>query len=106
MPPSPRPTCRSPLPDPPPPAGEGDYAVPPLQAGEGGARRAATGGWGLTPDSASLRHRAFLRFALFRLDRLLGRGVDPPGIKPDAVFRRHLRTAELVPISHPKRRVV
>src|SRR6516165_8153225 len=44
-----------------------------------------------------LRHLAFLR-----RDRLLGMRIHPPSVNAQAVFRRGLRTTELVPIRHPE----
>src|SRR5271165_1593116 len=48
-----------------------------------------------------LRHLAFLGF-----DRLLGGGVDPPGLEPDRVFRRDRGAPELVPMGDAERRYV
>jgi transcription-repair coupling factor (superfamily II helicase) len=59
----------SPHPDPPPPAGEGVTGaskIPPLQAGEGGARAAGVGGWGLEAFDAGARPAR--NFAIERAD--------------------------------------
>src|SRR5438874_1227533 len=48
-----------------------------------------------------LRHFAFLG-----LDRLLGGGIDPPGLEADRVFRRDRGAPEFVPMGNAERRDV
>src|SRR5689334_12341614 len=65
--------------------GRSGSSVPPIQLGEEGRL-----------------FRVVLDLALFGFDRLFGFRVDPPRIEADAVFRRDLGAAELVPIGNAR----